>query len=196
MAIKLTASQSQMLQLGRVPLQGRHRVDYVKVETSRAGLSHVVKTASKESKITHSVPLSLPLCATSNWDVVVSLNELVGGGCMGFGWLTAFCRGFQRLAESKQRDLCLWLEHAGNLRVQEQEIIAARAMWAADNAGINVHLIYLLQKIEKFDREQHRTVRGRNLSGQLFKGCTEWEFNDDGLESLLAETQPRELRRA
>lgn len=194
--MNLTKSQKTLLNLGRVAVP-EHRIDVVKVETPRSGLSTIIKRAVGESKIDHKTPLSVCLCATSNWDVVVSLNEVAGGGVLGYGFLTAYLRGLEKIANNARRDeLCIWLEHAGNLSIPNQETIAQRATWAADRIGVRVHLIYLLQKIQKWDGATHAFVRGRNISSHVTKNCAEWEFTDEGLDALEISETPRAVRSA
>lgn len=188
--MKLTRSQNQLAQLGRAKLTD-HRISVVKVSVPRSGVSHVVRSVERESKISSAIPLSLALCAVSSWDIQTSLYSLSGESrCLGCGELKAFLFTLQRMNKSgDERDVCIWLDHAGRLSIEEQENTAARAMWAADRMGIHLHLIYLFQKIDKYDHKARGWYRDWFISSHVSKRSGEFEFTDDGLESLLADNE-------
>jgi len=179
--MQLTDAQTDLMGLGQRPIR-KHSIDLVRLATSRAVSSTVAHLAARESKINSRVPLSVKVCAVSQWDVMTSLVEIGGPDVWGSGHLDIACRFFRKVRTNDQRAVCLWLDKAGAMSPVDQENLAARLTWVATQQNFKLRLIYLMQKVIVWNSTKQEEVRDWNLSSHVAAHAETWDFNSDGFE--------------
>jgi hypothetical protein len=191
-----TPSQKELLELSRRPIAGTE-IHLVKIEEARSGVTTLARFARRESRVVSTVPLSLLLCATSQWDCMKAFIQTAGKGCWGSGYLDTIHRCLSRFSGDAHRrsGICLWLDRAGAMKPTEQETIGALLEWESDHLGIPLRVIYLLQKTLIWSAPEQRWLRDWIISAHLRKGATEWNYRADEFEQVHEAEQEEQKRK-